>query len=687
MGIVVPRDDPAFKHSGAFVRTDVISTRNAKVGFLQDESTKVFIQRSNLSTGASSGLGLLGDTEQCKSKFLKMLVAPFQLFLAMLGTDSKADSEGGTCDPQSPYRTMDGVCNNLQDPMKGAAFRRFNRILLPDYYEGVSRLRRDVNGDPLPSARLVSTSVNRMTVTPDDTDFSALHMTFGQFLDHDITRTPVIKLQQLEMGMSTNEELPVKCCDPRLKDMEGKMEDLGCAPIDIPEDDPFYSNFNQTCMEFVRSSPAPRCSLGPREQMNEQSAYLDASQIYGVKPTIPVSDPLRSYYDGLLENHEISEDYKLLSLSMNIDDGCNMLENMAQGKFCFRAGDGRVNEILPLTFFHVVWLREHNRVAKILKELRPGAGDEELYQESKRIVSAQLQHITYNEFLPTIIPFPVLEAHGLLPQTGPTQSSSYNPTFDATIANSFATASFRFGHSEIRDFVKNVKTDGNVMEHELSSFFFNPFELYNRSCMGDVARGSISSNSKKVDQFFSPEVAGKLFRGNQSYGLDLLALNTQRGRDHGLPGYTKWLAKCGWPNINQFEDLSVVMPGESIEALRSVYKSVHDIDLYPGAISENHLDGGSLGPTFTCLLTDQFKSIKFGDRFWYEERGLAGSFTRAQMKELHQVSLARVMCNNIPELERVQRFPLMKPGPGNPVLSCLCPSSLIPAYDLTPWRT
>ncbi|XP_064107277.1 peroxidase-like [Macrobrachium nipponense] len=686
MGIVVSKDDPANTHINGFRRTDIISTQNSVVGFLLDEYTKVFITRNKMSTRASSGLGLLGDLENCKSQFHKMLVAPFQLLPGIFGSDQKVGSEVSACDPHSRYRTMDGSCNNLKDPLKGAAFRRFNRILWPDYYKGVSHLRRDTNGQPLPSARLVSTTINSLKVSPETGDLSSLHMSYGQFLDHDITRTPVMRVLQPPNGTATIYGRPIKCCDERLHGMAENLEDLGCAPIDIPKKDPFYSSFKQTCMEFVRSAPASRCTLGPREQMNEQSAYLDASQIYGEKPTTPGNDPLRTNVDGLLLSHITEEGVELLPLSKTLNDGCNVPKHAAKGEFCFKAGDGRVNQILSLTSFHVLWAREHNRVAKILKDLRPRAKDEELYQESRRIIAAELQHITYNEFLPSVIPFSILAAQRMLPETGRTQTKSYNPTVDATITNSFSTAAYRFGHSEIRDSILHLKENGKTEEDDLSTYFFDPFDLYDLHGMGDLARGESRTHSKMVDQFFTKEVAGKLFRGSFDFGLDLLALNIQRGRDHGLPGYTKWLAKCGYRNINKFEDLSRVMPNNTIAALRSVYKSVHDIDLYPGGISEIHLEGGILGPTFTCILTDQFKRMKFGDRFWYEERDQAGSFTKDQIQELHKVSLARVFCNNIPDLTRIQRFPLLEPGPKNPILPCECHSSLIPNYDLTPWR-
>ena len=95
-----------------------------------------------------------------------------------------------------------------------------------------------------------------------------------------------------------------------------------------------------------------------------------------------------------------------------------------------------------------VFLREHNRVAAELARLNPRWDDERLYQEARRIVIAEMQHITYNEWLPIVIGRNMMQEFGLNPlESG--FSSDYDANLNPAILNEFATAAFRFGHSLI----------------------------------------------------------------------------------------------------------------------------------------------------------------------------------------------------------------------------------------------
>ena len=111
-------------------------------------------------------------------------------------------------------------------------------------------------------------------------------------------------------------------------------------------------------------------------------------------------------------------------------------------------GDSRVNEQPNLAVMHTLFLREHNRVARKLGEINPQWEDETLFQESRRIVVAEWQHIVYNEWLPILLGQENMDRFGLYPLTKGF-SNSYKTDFDPRIKNSFAAAAFRIGHTMI----------------------------------------------------------------------------------------------------------------------------------------------------------------------------------------------------------------------------------------------
>ena len=64
--------------------------------------------------------------------------------------------------------------------------------------------------------------------------------------------------------------------------------------------------------------------------------------------------------------------------------------------------------------------------------------------------------------------------------------------------------------------------------------------------------------------------------------------------------------------------------------LQSIYPSVDEVDLFVGAVAERPLKGALLGPTFVCLVGDQFARLRRGDRFFYEEAGQPSTFSQGE---------------------------------------------------------
>ncbi|KAA0203447.1 hypothetical protein HAZT_HAZT005700, partial [Hyalella azteca] len=220
--------------------------------------------------------------------------------------------------------------------------------------------------------------------------------------------------------------------------------------------------------------------------------------------------------------------------------------------------------------------------------------------------------------------------------------------------------------------LQSISEDGReVSFQQLKKFFFAPHTLYDVGELGSRVRGLVSQSAAAVDAYFTSQVTEHLFESeNSGPGLDLVALNIQRGRDHGVAPYTRWRMWCGLPPVSNFSDLALDMDSGTLERITSVYESVDDIDLYTGGLAELPVPDGLVGPTFACILADQFLRLKKADRFWYETDQLPQAFTPSELEEVRKSSLAALLCQNVEGLGAVQRWPLRTFGEGNPRLPC-----------------
>ena len=164
-------------------------------------------------------------------------------------------------------------------------------------------------------------------------------------------------------------------------------------------------------------------------------------------------------------------------------------------------------------------------------------------------------------------------------------------------------------------------------------------------------------------------------------GQDLAARNIQRARDHGVPGYAAYRSLCSKTDVSRFSHLSDVMSPASLSALARTYSRVEDVDLWVGGLLETPLPGALVGPTFSCLLAEQFARTRRGDRFFYSQPNSAG-LSPGQLAAVTSCSLARLLCDNS-NIAFLQPLAFRLAADWNPLVHC--DSEAIPALDLTPW--
>lgn len=249
------------------------------------------------------------------------------------------------------------------------------------------------------------------------------------------------------------------------------------------------------CLEFVRSSAAfgdLACSNVRREQLNLQTSYLDASIVYGIiesdlAPLVEGRGRFRLQRRGILPPDMTEEpsdcldftDQRRLAFLLLIFNFFPNFVIWISSFRCFLAGDNRVNQNPGLQLLQTVLVREHNRIADILGKLNPKWNDETVFEEARRVLIAEVQHITYNEYLPILLGESVMRQMGLTPLQGTQQANIYDPTIDPRTANEFATAAGRFGHSMVRSIYSRVDRDyKNIGSFMLRNQYFRSHMFY-----------------------------------------------------------------------------------------------------------------------------------------------------------------------------------------------------------------
>nr|CAD7260308.1 unnamed protein product [Timema shepardi] len=377
-------------------------------------------------------------------------------------------------------------------------------------------------------------------------------------------------------------------------------------------------------------------------QLNEVTSYLDLSPVYGSSKS--TGDSLRTLCGGRLKASRYKGQQHLPSVQ-NKTSRCDVRNS---SEACYSAGDIRVNQNPQLTVLHTILLREHNRVARVLCTLNPHWDDERVYQEARRIVIAEFQHITYYEWLSIFLgnSQKYINKYKLL-NDGNSYSCDYDETANAATLNGFTAGAYRYFHSMVAGHLRMVteaRGTSNVLR--LSDHFNRPQVIRARDNFDSLTRGLTTQKMMETDQFYTAELTNYLFRSTQSFGKDLESIDIQRGRDHGLASYNDFRAICGLSKATCFNDLKGSMSQKDIMLLSRLYEHVDDVDLLVGGVLERHTDDSLLGPTLQCIIAEQFHRSRIGDRYFYENRNQPYPFTPDQLDEIKKSSLSRLLCDN-----------------------------------------
>ena len=494
--------------------------------------------------------------------------------------------------PTGRYRSIDGTGNHMDHFELGAAGTTLRRMMPSEYGDAVASMA----GVGRPSPREVSNALCADSLPgPNVLGASDFLWQWGQFVDHDIDLT--------------------EAHDPAEP-----------APIAVPTGDPFFdpTSTGTATIDFDRSTYHPGTGNDlayPRQQLNQITHFIDASNVYG-------SDDVRAA--AIRTNDGTGR--LLVSAGDLLPFNTPGLPNAGgTDPTLFLAGDVRANEQVGLAAMHTLFVREHNRLAAEIAANDPLLTGEEIYQEARRIVGALMQVITYNEFLPALL--------------GPNAIPAYREYFwnvSPAILNEFSTAIYRFGHSALSatllrlDATLSPIPEGNLA---LRDAFFRPDRIVNEGGIEPLLRGLASQACSSIDTELVDDVRNFLFGPPGAGGFDLASLNMQRGRDHGLPSYNDAREAIGLERRASFADVN---SDPAVQArLATVYTDVDQIDLWAGTLAEEPVNGGHVGELAFTVIAKQFRSLRDGDRYWYQI-----NLTPQEVADVESTTLADIIRRN-----------------------------------------
>eukprot|EP00004_Rigifila_ramosa_P022632 TRINITY_DN6206_c0_g1_i4.p1 TRINITY_DN6206_c0_g1~~TRINITY_DN6206_c0_g1_i4.p1 ORF type:complete len:1342 (+),score=226.75 TRINITY_DN6206_c0_g1_i4:3-4028(+) len=483
-------------------------------------------------------------------------------------------------------RPYGGSGNNLAHPLWGLQQQPMLRDVLP-------YTPYNFSADPQPNPRLISQTLNALRLSRASETITSGLPAWGLFCEHSFLST------------KSSSDPPTLIPIP-FGDSFFDADRIGNQTLAV--------GANQFANDSVSGTPTPVNALAP---------FITSDAVHGSSSARATL--LRTFSGG-----------KLRTLPGNpllppMDDGSMAPAPTVPGTR-FLLADARANIWAPLLAFHVIFLREHNRLCDEFHSANPALTDEELFQKARATIEALIQHITIDEYLPR-----------LLGETLPAYAG-YNADLQPGIDLFFATSAFRYGHSAVTPLIYRRTPAGDVYP---TGHLLLRDQLWNHQHVLDdgiepVILGMAFEADLLIDVLINQDLRNFLHFGAPTHATDLMSINILRARQRGLPSYNQCRVALGLAPVASFSEITSDV--ETQQRLSDLYGGdVNRIEAYVGGLAEQPTGEGILGPLFAASVQRQFERLRTSDRYWYENGVVLSA---AEIAAVKSTSLSQVVARN-----------------------------------------
>lgn len=616
---------------------------------------------------------------------MKSLIFGF-FFLFLFGISTQS------CLQYLSHRSIDGSCNNILFPSRGKSGELFGvgaegskyypqvhipRIEpLPTYAEIDMLPDEEINGNTRRISNLLSAPYDESIV--DSRGKNLFSVYFAQFIGHDLENNRFVNPG--DAGFQGTFVEYVK-----------ERDDVLCTLDGV-----YRCNDNNTILTTNgQQSDGKILSDGTFRAINNATSFLDLHVVYGVNDEI--ANKVRSKVGGkLIMNKKRTFNITMLdgdTIEYTLENFLPLYDELplpldrlftifGGTHLAVVGGEHRINVNIGVGALHTLFLREHNRVCdelmnkNILWKLFPTIFDEIIYQKARHIVIAKYQKIVYEQYLLSLL------GHNKYSELG--EYHGYNILADPSIHSAFAAGAFRYGHYALKPspaldecdrVYKHGKPTNDVDHRPIELGANNPTpdamthigRVIEHGSYENAIRGMIAESQMAMNLSMHHTLRSL---ANSRGGFDLAALDIMRSRMNGVPEYLKLRRlynKLRDPLTNNIygnndcplhleedEDINdplecflyITKNVEKASKIKEAYGKIIYVDGLVGMLLEDHDNTTSIGETAANVIIDQFKRLRDGDRFYYEELLDKHYFTKWEKDEIMETTMGKLLRRN-----------------------------------------